>query len=243
MFHWSKLIAGVQDETFGIPADVVFEIVENDELHEIKAHKWLLAMVSLPFKTMFYTTEVGNKAAETFKIEQTTAPAFQIMMDAIYETKSIEDSLKGKSVQEVFDVLHLIEQYQISELAEAVQEILANYPVDDDTVMEVAEEATEYTTLFQKEAKLLLLNCAKFLEPKFKDSKNIYRYAAKTDKKEVFSTLLAMMDEIQPVQDKKCSNCGYENCRDGNTIGEDEFREGLIVTPNRANDLWAVGVL
>ena len=40
IFDWYKLHAEVADETFGIPADVVFQIVENGELHEIKAHKW-----------------------------------------------------------------------------------------------------------------------------------------------------------------------------------------------------------
>ena len=38
-FKWSRLIAEITDEMFGIPSDVVFQIVENDQLHEIKAHK------------------------------------------------------------------------------------------------------------------------------------------------------------------------------------------------------------
>ena len=55
-FKWSRLIAEITDETFGIPPDVVFQIVENDQLHEIKAHKMILSMVSPTFKTMFYST-------------------------------------------------------------------------------------------------------------------------------------------------------------------------------------------
>ena len=31
-FDWSKLIADLTDETFGIPPDVVFQIVENDQV-------------------------------------------------------------------------------------------------------------------------------------------------------------------------------------------------------------------
>ena len=31
-FDWSKIIADLTDETFGIPPDVVFQIVENDQV-------------------------------------------------------------------------------------------------------------------------------------------------------------------------------------------------------------------
>ena len=55
-FKWSRLIAEITDETFGIPPDVVFQIVENDQLHEIKVHKMILSMVIPTFKTMFYST-------------------------------------------------------------------------------------------------------------------------------------------------------------------------------------------
>merc|ERR550519_3142353 len=127
-FKWS-LLAGIADEAFGIPPDVTFLIVENGVLHKIKAHKVILGIVSPRFK-MFYATEVGDKTAQEVKIEETThfsrevtyservgnsfrvvtnettAPAFQILIDAIYDTKSIEDSLKDQSVKEIFDVVH-----------------------------------------------------------------------------------------------------------------------------------------
>jgi len=157
------------------------------------------------------------------------------MIDSIYEKKSLEESLKGKSVQEVFDVINLIEQYQIAELAEAMEKHFADYSITEDSVLEVAAEAAQYTTLFQKEAKLLLLTCAKFLKPKLKDLQSVFEYASKTDHKEVFSILLAFMKELPPTE---CSNCGYENCQDGKPIKEDEFRVGLIVTSNPA----AIGI-
>merc|ERR1719186_1326071 len=112
-FDWS-LVAGIADETFGIPPDVTLLIMENSHIHKIKAHKVILGMVSPMFKMLFYTSEVGDKTANEFKIEETTASAFQILIDAVYNTKSIEDSLKDKSIKEVFDVVYLIEQYQIA---------------------------------------------------------------------------------------------------------------------------------
>jgi len=235
-FDWS-LIASLADESFGIPPDVTFQIDDGDQVYEIKAHKTILGMVSLPFKTMLYTTEVGDKTAKVIRIGETTGPAFQILIDAIYQTKSLFDSLKGKSVEEIFDVVYLIEQYQISQLQEfqdAVKELLSDYPVTEDSVLDVAGEAMEYSTLFQKEAHYLLLKCAKFLQPKLKDAQSIFNYAAKiNDKKEVFTSLLGLMKDLPPI---KCSNCGYEDCKDGLPIQDNEFREGLNVTNNIDDD-------
>ena len=235
-FNWSRLIAKITDETFGILPDVVFQIVENDQLYEIKAHKMILAMVSPTFKTMFYSTDVGDKTVNVIKIDKTTAPAFQILKDAIYNIKSIGQSLQGKSVDEVFHVVDLIERYHIPELMEAVKEHLANFPITDDTVLEVAEEAMEYSTMFEAESEHLLLTCAKFLAPKLKDGVAMMQYAKENkDRKEVFATLLALMGDIVPTE---CPNCKKEVCQDGQMVKQDEFREGLIVTNNRASGGW-----
>ena len=73
-FDWSKLIAKTTDESFGIMPDVTFQIVEKmgtkRKLHEVKAHKMILEMVSPTFKTMFYITDVGDKALEMIQISE-----------------------------------------------------------------------------------------------------------------------------------------------------------------------------
>ena len=125
-FDWSKLIAKTTDESFGIMPDVTFQIVEKmgtkRKLHEVKAHKMILEMVSPTFKTMFYITDVGDKTSEMIQILETTALAFQIVIDAIYHSKFIGESLEGKSVHEVFDVVNVIERYQITELIDIEKE-------------------------------------------------------------------------------------------------------------------------
>jgi len=54
--------------------DVTFQIVEKmgtkRKLHEVKAHKMILGMVSPTFKTMFYITDVGDKALEMIQISE-----------------------------------------------------------------------------------------------------------------------------------------------------------------------------
>ena len=133
----------------------------------------------------------------------------------------------------MFDVVNLVERYQIAELTEAVKEYLANIPITEDTVLEVAADAKEYVEMFEAEAEQLLLTCAKFLEPKLKDTKSMKRYAAENkDRRVEFATLLCLMNDITPAE---CSNCKKEICRDGEVVKEDEFGEGLMVTNTEWN--------
>merc|ERR1719186_1793356 len=63
-------------------------------------------------------------------IEDTTAPAFRIFMDTIYGINSIQESLKEKSVHEIFAVLYLVKKYDIPELVQA--DVLSSFPLTTD---------------------------------------------------------------------------------------------------------------
>jgi len=188
----------------------------------------------IPTDVTFQIVEDGQ--LHEVKVKETTAPAFRILMDAVYDVKSIGESLSGKSVDEVFDVVNLIERYQIKELMEPAKECLDNYPVTEDNVLEVAGDALEYSEMFEAEVHQLLLTCAKFLMPKLKDAKSMMRYAAENkDRQLEFATLVALMNDIKPTE---CSNCKKEVCRDGEVVEDDEFVEGLLVTNNKASVYW-----
>ena len=145
-----------------------FQVLLEDDGAGVQTAKWGDQLLEEA-----YTTDVGGKTAKVIKIEKTTALAFQILKDAIYNIKSIGDSLQGKSVDEVFHVVDLIERFHIPELMEPAKEHLANFPITEDTVLEVAEEAMEYTHLFEAESQHLLNNCAQFLVPKLQDTKSM----------------------------------------------------------------------
>ena len=101
-------------------------------MHEIEAHKTILAMISPFFKTMFYSTDVGNKSAKIFKIERTTAAGFQIVKDAIYNNKTIGDSLKDKSVDEVFHFVERQLSFTFLRSKEANLEMMMNLQSKDE---------------------------------------------------------------------------------------------------------------
>lgn len=127
LFNWSR----VMDETIDIPMDVTFKIVEDGIVAEVKAHKMVLGMVSRVFKTMFFITSIGDKSAMEIPVKNTTKPAFQIMIDAVYNKISIEDSLKEKSVYEIFAVLDLANRFEIPELLQAVVNHLTTLTVTE----------------------------------------------------------------------------------------------------------------
>merc|ERR1719203_836241 len=117
-----------------------------------------------------------------------------------------------------------------------MKEYMTTYPVTDDSVMEVAREAMEYNTLFGAQSDHLQITCTKFLMPKLKEAKDTMRYAKENkDRKEVFASLLALMDDIVP---DECPNCKKEVCQDGQAVPVDELKEGIVVTNNKSYNGW-----
>merc|ERR1719319_1870141 len=155
-------------------------------------------MVSPVFEDMFYTHNTASKSAKEIEIPDTTKPAFEIMITAIYDAMLIEDSLKGKSVNEVFNVLYLVTKYQIPELIRAVEAYLSSFPLTDNTVVEVASEAIEFRETFHKQAQDLLLLCAKFLKTKLTDVPSLLRFVENKDDLATVNELQIIMHSLAP---------------------------------------------
>ena len=242
MIDWSTRLSQFTSEDSKIPHDVTFKIEgENNDPRipqEVKAHKMILSMASPVFMKMFYVSDTLDKSAQLIVVRQTTVDAFRIMVHAIYNTTPLEESLKDKSVEEMFLVLDLVMKYQIPELTLAARECLADVPLTDDTVLEVAEDAEQYSTVFEEEAKKVLFQCAKFLQQKFKDAKSVFKFVAENKAhKDVAYNLLAMIDTLENLN--PCDNCTEMPCRDGLVVEENKFRSGLRISSNPENQWWS----
>ena len=101
---WSDRITQLNKGFCEIPKDVKFKIVETDcgeesktgLVQEVEAHRMVLAMASDVFRTMFYGSGgmyQDVKEGEVV-IKDTTKEAFEIMIGAVYNTVSMEESLK-----------------------------------------------------------------------------------------------------------------------------------------------------
>lgn len=238
--NWASRLSQILCENSSIPSDVTFKITEADVVHDVKAHKNILAMVSTVFESMFFVHNTTDMSAREIPIPDTTKPAFQILIDAIYEVRLIEDSLKGKSVHEVFAVLYLVVKYEIPELVQAVKECLSSFPFTRDTVVEVASDAMEFLETFQEDAQNLLLLCAKFLKNELAEVASVLRFVAENqDQMIAVNKLLILIHNIAPTI--LCPNCQQEPCKNGIKVKEDEFRLGLNVSSSDTGKRFELG--
>ena len=143
------------------PKDVKFKIMEpgvigekNGVVREVKAHKLMLARASPIFKNMFYGSAREYKDSE-ITLKDTTKNAFQIMVNVIYNVATMKDSLRSKSLFEVFAVLYLVKKYKIPKLLKSVREYLTAWPITAMNVRNVAEISLMYSEAFPGESKIL----------------------------------------------------------------------------------------
>merc|ERR1719203_662405 len=160
---------------------------------------------------MFYTVDTKDKSASEITIEDTTEPAFRIMIDAIYSVKPIKESLQGKTVNETFAVLHLVSKYNIPELMLAVKDYISSYSLTEDSVLEVAGAAIEHLPTYKQDSQKLLIACLNFLKTKFKDMNSFLQVVAKNgEHMSSLHKLAVLADGLPP-----CSNCSKDPCENG----------------------------
>ena len=209
MIDWSARLALFTGSDSEIPQDVIFKIEDENRgpstNQEVKAHRMVLAMASPVFMKMFYVSDTLDKIAKEIIVKKTTVEAFEVMVNAIYNTVVLEESLKNLSVEEMFAVLDLVVKYQIPELTLAVRKCLASLSVTKDSVLEIASAAMPFSTIFEEEANDLLHKCATFLRPKFTDVGSVFEFAAENEtEKDIVYKLFSMVDSLPPL---KCTNC------------------------------------
>ena len=234
---WSHRLAELIQENSEIPTDVSFKIGEGRKKMEniVEAHKLVMSMVSEPFRKMLYVTNTSDKEAKEITVKDTTVAAFRAIVNAIYNNKTIYESLKDKTVDKIFDVLNLAKKYQIPELVMSTRDCLVSLPLSEETVMEVAIVAVKYNDTFDEEAKELLLHCAKFIKTKFTDVNSVLEFhVVNKEHADIVGELFTLMYSLEPVL---CHNCRQTPCKDGQGVTEEEVRLDLKVAC-RQSPFW-----
>jgi len=202
-----------------LPSDITFKFTKGDG-GEIKTNKTILAMVSTVFGNMFFVHDTKDKSATEMVMEDTTKPAFQIMLDAVYNVRPVKESLQGKTVDEVFAVLYLVSKYEIPQLVLDVKECLSTFPITEENVLEVATDAMEYSSTFGEATQILLLACAKFLKEKVSGNSDLFiRFVAQNgDRIATVQKLAVLMMDILPSD--RCTACKRKRseCLDGQEV-------------------------
>ena len=139
---WSLRMTEALKASSKIPTDISFKI-EGDENKEevVKAHRFVLGLASEVFREMLFDTGTNDQEAQDIPVKETTVAAFRAMVEAIYNTKTIQESLEEKTVHEMFAVLNLVKKYKIPELVLSARDCLATFPLREGAVLEVAGDA------------------------------------------------------------------------------------------------------
>ena len=109
-----------------LPPDVSFLLADGEDgsssSRTIRAHRCLLGGVSPVFRKQFFGPMKNDR--DKIELKETTAKAFQTMIDFIYRKAGQEFSVDIKCPQKQFEVLQLADYYEVLDLKTSVTEAL-----------------------------------------------------------------------------------------------------------------------
>ena len=223
--NWSVFLK----EDWGLPTDIVFNVIEKDEekkedseaesedkdkTAQIKVHKFILAGVSPVFRKEFFGPL--KTCGDIVDIKETTIEAFTTLINYIYMPSSSEEfSLKDISCpQTLCQVLNLAERYQMPVFRTEVFSVLQSLPITSENMMFTATVAKNYA-VFEDVSKMLLSNCAKFCETKLKTADDVFTFLNQTQINFPDCDNQMLLEVMRA--NAKCPNCKetFPNCKDG----------------------------
>ena len=179
-----------------IPPDVTFlvQTEQNKEGQEyqgstssrpIKAHRQFLACVSPVVRGMFFGPM--KEASEVITVTDTTAEAFETMVNYIYNPLSHGDSqnqivqtIQISCPQKLYDVHALATKYQLWKLVTLTSEALNTMPITMENMIFTATVAKNYKAAFEDLGSKMLLRCLKFLFDTISDAGDVCELIRRT---------------------------------------------------------------
>ena len=187
-----------------LPPDVSFllaDVEDSNSSRTIRAHKYFLGAVSPVFRKQFFGPMKNDR--DKIELKETTAKAFQTMIDFIYRKAGQEFSVDNiKCPQKQFEVLQLADYYEVLDLKTCVTEALENFVVTRENFLRSATVASNYRVLFEDFALILSTKCLKFLHD---TARNPYDMASVIEDtlKNFPEVSLDILLELKRVEDEK----------------------------------------
>jgi len=205
--NWSS----ARDSSSGVPTDVTFQVQDEGENYEVKAHKYFLALVSPVFKTHCFGPFGGNQ--DSFNIDA-PVEAVKAMIDYIY----LEEDLgwEVKSFEDLFEIGCLADKYDVAGMLETVKDCVEKKPVSLHSVVEAAHIANKFFYLDDL-SKLLLSKCTKFLSQVL--CSHVLDFSGLFSSSEFVSSAAMLHSLVLEVElSADCSNCEHFPCLHGQLI-------------------------
>ena len=199
---WNVFLAAKSD----LPPDVYFLVPDGEEggnsFKTIKAHKLLLAGVSPVFRAQFFGPMKDER--EVIEVQDTTAEAFQAMVDFIYR-KAGKNTLTLQEIscpQKLFEIMEVSERYQVEALKVLVEEVIKKIDLTRENMMFAATVANNYKVQFEEISLAVLRKCVQFLDETTRNSSDVFSLVEETLKRFPGATLHILL-ELKKVKDMK----------------------------------------
>lgn len=232
------LVTQLTDAKFGVPADITFQFEDENEFEEIEAeelncHKVILALVSKKFKEMCYGT--STKTSSTIIIRDVPRKVFTAMISYIYGSKTAFEKL---GLPELLELVNAAEEYEVVGLTDTIIEIMDNFPVNEENLMETLNISSEFEK-FPDIAGKLFLHSANYIKSNIKDDTDIEDFIDNLDlNKNATEELITVLSSLTP---PPCFNCSQSPCMNNSTIPNTEkVMVGCLVAVinNNCPDYW-----
>ena len=111
--------------------------------------------------------------------------------------------------------------------------------VESGNLLTVLDSTASEFKHFEVAYSALLLNCAKVLQKNIRGEADKYQFLLDQHAGEKGLLALELCAIVKTLPALECENCKEEECRNGQVVARDKFREGLKVKPNTSvTSVW-----
>jgi len=236
-------LADLLGEDPRLAPDIYFRVIEEVPVNGILkkktelvgAHKFVLAMLSDVFKTMFFGPMRNEN--EEIDITGTTIEAFKEFLKILYSlhTSSCKTSLN--EVKSLFNILNLCRRYMVQPAVTLIEARILSTEFntsEPESIINAAVIANDYKELegFQNISKKLLQNCSISLNEGLTTVHKITQFFAQVETK--FSgEVLSLVVRLLAFSD--CSNCKAPKCLHGCEVTQENIFRAKDATVTVSN--------
>jgi len=227
-------------ETFPSPTcDVKFTFVDQNTgvMSELLAHKLVLALGCDVFMAQFYGPHMELR--DTIPVEDSSAGAFKILMELLYNKKVAFENLGIKLLAELF---YLADKFILDDLKDAIVMEVSSRKMVVEKLLESAKVAEDQVHL-ERFSEALYKVCVKFVKDNIYSIFELFDSEAHGgDNSLALHRLMAKANRIQPAPSPStsvCENCKQSPCLHGQVLTRDNFVINAQVLKEDVSEAWS----
>ena len=215
-----------------IPCDIKFKFKEQGDdvkiTQEVRAHKFILAVVSDVFQKEFYG---GMRDDGSVNIQDASRESFEAMINFIYNVKTDLNEFK---IEILCSLYYLAEKYNINALKKEALSAINNKSIPASEVLSVGVLADLYSA-HEELAETLQAAASQTLANEFEgDFNKIIQFFNEIDLVATpisTESLVQIMAELKNIKPKVCENCQSSPCLSGVGVSRQNFVPGAKISP------------